>query len=100
MRNQTEPVTRLFLSYVKPHRPVTSQRIAHWLKSSLKGAGIDTGVFSAHSARGAATAAALKQGVTMAEILRTADWTTESTFRKYYYRPTIDTTFANKVLAD
>ena len=33
---------RLFLSYVKPHRPVTSQRIAHSIK---EGAGVDTSVF-------------------------------------------------------
>ena len=26
---------RLFLSYIKPHRPVTSQRIAHWIKDLL-----------------------------------------------------------------
>jgi len=25
----------LFLSYIKPHNPVTSQRLAHWIKEML-----------------------------------------------------------------
>ena len=95
-----ENVSRLFLSYVKPHKPVTSQRIAHWIKSTLEAAGINTEIFSAHSTRGAATTAALKHGLTIPEILKTADWSTESTFRKFYYRPELDPSFAHKVLTD
>ena len=83
-RNRSPDRThRLFLSYVRPHKPVSSQRIAHWIKSTLESAGIDTGVFSAHSTRGASTTAALKQGVTIPEILKTADWSKESTFRYF-----------------
>ena len=95
-----ENVSRLFLSYVKPHKPVTSQRIAHWIKSTPEAAGINTEIFSAHSTRGAATTAALKHGLTIPEILKTADWSTESTFRKFYYRPELDPSFAHKVLTD
>ena len=39
----------LFLSYVEPHKPVSSQRIAHWIKDTLKKAGVDTNKFTAHS---------------------------------------------------
>ena len=46
---QPDTAAPLFLSYVKPHKPVTSQRIAHWIKDSLKEAGVDTGTFKAHS---------------------------------------------------
>jgi len=42
--NSSQP---LFLSYVKPHGPVTSQRLAHWLKEILGKAGVDTSVFKA-----------------------------------------------------
>lgn len=35
---------RLFLSHVRPHKPVTSQCIAHWIKDLLQEAGIDTKV--------------------------------------------------------
>ena len=82
-----EGCTRLFISYVKPHKPVSSQRIAHWIKDLLKEAGIDTNVFSAHSTRGASTTAAKEKGATLTDILSTADWSSDSTFRRFYYRP-------------
>ena len=50
-------------------------------------AGIDTSVFKAHSVRGASTSSALDRGVPMQDILATADWSRESTFRRFYYRP-------------
>ena len=45
----------LFLSYVKPFKPV---RIAHWVKDMLSEGGVDTRVFKAHSVRGASVSAA------------------------------------------
>ena len=78
----------LFLSYIKPHGPVTSQCIANWLKAILKKAGIDTSVFKAHSVRGASSTTALTKGVLIEDILHTADWSTDSTFRRFYYCPT------------
>ena len=87
----------LILSYIKPHRPITVQRIAHWIKDMLE-AGVDTGTFKAHSVRGAATSAALAKGVTIEEILRTADWSSDSTFRRFYYRPSRDNVFSRTVL--
>lgn len=78
---------RLLLSHVKPHRPVTAERIAHWLKEVMSKAGVDTSVFKAHSVRGASTSAAKDRGMPMQDILATADWSKESTFRRFYYRP-------------
>ena len=75
----------LFLSYIKPHKPVTSQRLANWLKEILGKAGIDTSLFKAHSVRGASSTAASTKGVLIEDILCTADWSTESTFRQFYY---------------
>lgn len=49
----------LFISHVKPHKPVSSQRIAHWVKDMLRQAGVNTAVFSAHPVRGASMSAAL-----------------------------------------
>ena len=88
----------LFLSYVKPHKPVTSQRLANWLKEILGKAGIDTTVFKAHSVRGASSTAAADKGVHIEDILRTADWSTDSTFRKFYYRPTQASNYAQTLL--
>ena len=59
---------------------------------------INTVVYSAHSTRGASTTAAVKQGVSIADILKTADWSKESTFKRFYYRPENDASFAHKVL--
>lgn len=88
----------LFLSYIKPHAPVTLQRIANWLKEILKKAGVDTAMFKAHSVRGASSTAALRKGVLIEDILRTADWSTDSTFRRFYYRPTYESNYAQTLL--
>ena len=90
-RDQSGVPSQLFLSYVRPHTPVSLQRIANWLKIVLKEAGIDTSVFSAHSTRGASATAAAKQGIPFSVIMKTADWARESTFRRFYYRPDQDT---------
>ena len=34
----------LFLSYIKPHKPILSQRIAHWIKDMLSEARVDTSI--------------------------------------------------------
>ena len=89
----------LFLSYVRPHKPVSSQQIAHWIKDILQLAGVDTAVFSAHSVRGASTSAALSKGIHLADILGMADWSRDSTFKRFYYRPSSDGNYAQKVLS-
>lgn len=47
----------------------------------LAEAGVDTSVFKAYFVRGAATSAALTKDVSIQDILDTADWSTNSTFR-------------------
>jgi hypothetical protein len=76
--------TQLFISFIKPHRPVMSSTIARWLKEIISAAGIDTNIFKAHSVRGATTSAASTQGVTTEDILIAADWSTQSSFQKVY----------------
>jgi len=93
-----EKAAPLFLSHIKPHKPVTTQCLAHWIKDLLKKAGVNTDVFKAHSVRGATTSAALDKGVLISDILSTADWSRESTFRNFYYRPSTANTFAQRVL--
>ena len=69
------------------------------LKVFLSLSGIDTTIFSAHSLRGAATSTALIQGVSVSEILSMADWSQESTFRKFYYKPRFNSAPGNAVLS-
>ena len=92
-------VDQLFIAIIKPHLPVTSSTIARWLKKVISDAGIDTNIFKAHSVRSAATSAAANQGVTTEEILKAADWSTESSFQRFYYKPVRDTNFARTVLS-
>lgn len=51
----------LFLSYARPHKPVTAQRLAHWVKDLLGEAGVDTSEYKAHSVCGVSTSAAIVQ---------------------------------------
>ena len=96
----TDKPAPFFLLYLKPHKPVTTQRMAHWIKDLLKEAGVNTDVFKAHSVRGASTSAALKKGVHLNDILNTADWSKESTFKRFYCRTAQENTFASKVLSN
>ena len=89
---------QLFISFIKPHHPVTSPIIARWLKVVMEVAGIDTSIFKAHSVRSASTSTAATQGVTTEDILSAADWSTESSFQQFYYKPIHGKTFAKSVL--
>ena len=90
---------RLFLAVVKPRKLVSPSTLAKWLKTLLEKAGIDTGIFKAHSIRGAAVSAAANAGVTTSDILRAADWSSESVFTKFYYKPVRFGTFGAAVLS-
>ena len=83
-----EESTHLFVAIFKPHKPVAPCTIARWLKEVLKLSGFDTNIFTAHSTRSASSSAAADSGVTTSDILKAADWSSESVFRKFYYRPT------------
>ena len=52
----------------------------------MEDAGIDISIFKAHSVRGAASCAAAGAGVTSKDILDAADWSSEGTFQRFYYR--------------
>ena len=91
--------TRLLLSIIRPHKPVTSSTVARWLKSLLELAGVDTSIFSAHSTRGASASMASRMGVTTNDILQAANWSSESVFQKYYHKVTQDTSYGRAVLS-
>ena len=79
-RRMAKEHSQLFISLIRPYNVVTSSTIARWLKSVLTKSGIDTGIFKAHSIRGASTSAAANAGVTTNDILNAADWSSESVF--------------------
>ncbi|ODM86712.1 hypothetical protein Ocin01_19970 [Orchesella cincta] len=49
--------TRLVISYVKPHKPVTPSTISRWICNVIHAAGVPLS-YGAHSSRSAATTAA------------------------------------------
>ena len=57
----------MFVSFIKPHKAVTSSKIARWLRSILEHSGIDPSIFGAHSTRGAS---AMRGGITTKDILK------------------------------
>lgn len=89
---QTDPLRNdansklLFLATVKPYKPVSGSSVGRWIKVFLGDAGIDTSTFKAHSTRGAAASKAARSGVPVDSILKTAHWSSQSTFTKFYLR--------------
>ena len=89
-------VTALLIACVKHHKPVATSPISRWIQSMLW----DAGVFeNAHSTRSASTSAAFAAGMSVKDIMDTANWSRESTFVRFYHRPMKSTeSFSNSVL--
>ena len=96
---QSGSFDQLFIAIIKPHLLVTSSILARWLKKVIGDSGIDTSIFKTHSVRSAATAAAANQGVTTEKIMKAADWSLESSFQRFYYKPVHHTNFGRRVLS-
>ncbi|CAC5415908.1 unnamed protein product [Mytilus coruscus] len=78
---------KLFLSTVKPLKPVTSQTISRWLVNTIKMAYENPNFkVKAHSSRAIGPSWALFNGASMKSILESADWSTDTTFIKFYLR--------------
>lgn len=91
--------TKLLISYVKPHKRVSKDTVARWIKTVMIRAGIDVTVFGPHSVRAAVTSKASQKSVPIADILKTAGWSNVGTFRKFYEKPILnDVTFAKSIL--
>lgn len=93
------PETKLFISFVKPHKRVSRDTISRWIRTTMERAGIDISMFKPHSTRMAATSKAKGASVPIQEILRTAGWSSSGTFDRFYDKPlTEESTFASAVL--
>ena len=75
---------QLFLGLNEPHKPVTKDTIARWIRDMLALSGIDVGCFKAHSVRAASVSAAKVQFVSTQKIMKRANWTQEKTFNQFY----------------
>lgn len=82
--------SELFLCLRTPHNPVSSTTLARWVKWCMSQVAIDPSVFSAHSVRSASELTIYRSGCHLEDLLRTADWSRESTFRDFYFKPVND----------
>ncbi|XP_033757307.1 uncharacterized protein LOC117339699 [Pecten maximus] len=78
--------SKLLIGTVAPHKGICRATISRWIKCVMVNAGIDTDIFKPHSTRAAITSAALHKTVPLGQILATAGWKTDCTFKKFYYK--------------
>jgi len=88
----------VFITSKKPFRRARPATLGHWIKDTLKLAGVDTERYTAHSTRSASTSQARRKGVLMSDILKVANWTSRSTFERYYHKPSEPSAFTRAVL--
>jgi len=65
---------QLLLSHKNPHKPVSTDTIARWIKQVLESSGINTQVFTVHSTRSTSTSKGNSQGATGKDILGRGFW--------------------------
>jgi len=88
----------LFVTSKKPFHRARPGTIGHWIKDVLQLAGINTQTFSAHSTRSASASLAASKGVPISDILKTANWSSSSTFERFYYRPSCSDKYSRVIL--
>ena len=72
--------TKLFISYVRPHKAVSRDTVFRWTKDTLRLCSIDTKVFTAHITRSASVSKANEKEVPVLEIMAKAGWTSAEIF--------------------
>lgn len=98
-------VDQLFVSCAAPHKgkPVSSQRLSHWIVEAISLAYTCKGVvppqgLRAHSTRGVATSWALFRGVSVGDICAAASWASPHTFVRFYRLDVSSASLAQAVL--
>jgi site-specific recombinase XerD len=89
-RNSDQSKDLLLRTIIKPHKGVTVNTVANWIKDVMSLAGIDTTIFKAHSTRSATTSKAIRSGISIDNVLMVADWKHAGTFVKFYCPSTDD----------
>ena len=90
--------TKLFISFMKPHKHISRETLSRWIKTVMEAAGKETSIFHTHSTRAAATSKAKAACVTIQEILDNAGWSSSKTFDRFYNkRASNELTFTNSL---
>ena len=75
---------QLFISFTKPHKPVSKDSIARWIRMMLHLSGVDTTRYTAGSVWPEASSKAKTMAIPVAHIMAKAGWSQETTFAKHY----------------
>ena len=86
MRAPKSGYDEVFVISVRNHTPAHHDTIANWIKHILACAGVDTGLYAAHSCRAASTTKAALAGVSLQTIIKSASWSNVNTFKEYYFK--------------
>ena len=79
--------TKLFFTFLKPHKPVGVKTISRWIKESLKTVGVNVEHYQGHSLRSASASAAKSDGANIYDLLLGGGCSNERTFAKFYNKP-------------
>ena len=76
-----------FVSYVKPHRSVTSKTLSRWIKTVLTSAGVDDKLWAPHAVRSASSSHhSTVKNLDLGQICRFTDWSmTSGVYLKFYH---------------
>ena len=78
---------KLLLSFVKPHKPISTSTLSRWCVSTLQQAGVDITVFGSHSTRSASTSHCQRKGLSIKQINKAGKWSSFQTFGRLYGKP-------------
>ena len=63
---------QLLLSFVQPHKPISTTTLSRWCVTVMKESGINVNIFGSHSTRSASTSKCKISGLTFKEIAKSA----------------------------
>ena len=85
---------QLLLSFVQPHKPISTSTLSGWCVTVMKESGGNVNIIGSHSTRSASTSKCKISGLSFKEIAKSAGWSNEKTFAKFYDKP-IQEDFSN-----
>ena len=87
---------------VAPFTQVAPKTISRWLTAVIaeSTSNIDTEHNIGHSTRSKAATEAAFKGLKIADILKAAEWQSETVFHNHYFQPSFNTRFGRAVLGE
>ena len=90
--------SKLFITTLKPYKPISRQTLSSWVQKIMILSGMDIKKFAPHSTRSASVSTATKCGVPLDLIMKSANWSNEQTFYKFYFKSIDKENSFNRIL--